>query len=168
MLKLRGEEIPDQKFNASVFKTSCPKKDQQKDDDNNNHIKSSKYDPSMSKFLKSGILSSAKRLKKWKHTKSPMVIIICASARRAVSILKEISSLNVRAAKLFSKHMNIDDQIAMLESNKYSISVGTPNRLLKLSEKKDGSNGEVQSHHIRTVIRDTQLKLMCFIVWNEV
>ena len=35
-------------------------------------------------------------------------------------------------------------------------------------QKKDGSNGEVQSHHIRTVIRDTQLKLMCFIVWNEV
>ncbi len=127
ILNLRGEEIPDQKFSPSIFKKSTKKEDR-KDG------KPSKYDPSMSKFLKSGILSSAKRLKKWKHNKSPMVIIVCASARRAVSILKEISSLNVRAAKLFAKHMSIADQTAMLENNKYSIAVGTPNRLLKLTE----------------------------------
>ncbi len=126
-LKLRGEDIPEYKFDSTNFATQ-PKQQQ------NESESSKKYDPSMSKFLKSGILSSAKRLKKWKHNKSPMVLIICASAKRAVSILKEISSLNVRAAKLFAKHMSVADQKAMLENNKYSIGVGTPNRLLKLVE----------------------------------
>lgn len=126
-LKLRGEDIPEYKFDSPNFATQ-PKQQQNE---------SKKYDPSMSKFLKSGILSSAKRLKKWKHNKSPMVLIICASAKRAVSILKEISSLNVRAAKLFAKHMSVADQKAMLENNKYSIGVGTPNRLLKLVETKN-------------------------------
>lgn len=124
-LKLRGIEVPEYKFDATHIKTG--KKQEEKEE-------SSKYDPSMSKFLKSGVLSSSKKLKKWKHNKSPMVLIICASARRAVSILKEISSLNVRAAKLFAKHLTIADQTAMLENNKYSIAVGTPNRLLKLTE----------------------------------
>mmetsp|Transcript_5853 Transcript_5853/g.8776 ORF Transcript_5853/g.8776 Transcript_5853/m.8776 type:complete len:317 (-) Transcript_5853:78-1028(-) len=133
VLKLRGEDIPDQKFHSGMFKKSTKS-------EHGNENGGGKYDPSMSKFLKSGVLSSAKRLKKWKHNKSPMVIIICASARRAVSILKEISSLNVRAAKLFAKHMSVADQTAMLENNKYSIAVGTPNRLLKLTEEKRESD----------------------------
>jgi len=87
---------------------------------------------SMASFLKGGALSSMKRLKKWKLTGNPMVVIVCISARRAVQVLKEISSLNCRAAKLFSKHMDIKEQTAMLSKNSYSIAVGTPNRLLKL------------------------------------
>ena len=48
--------------------------------------------------------------------------------------------MNVRAAKLFAKHMSVADQTAMLENNKYSIAVGTPNRLLKLTEEKRESD----------------------------
>mmetsp|Transcript_24123 Transcript_24123/g.27938 ORF Transcript_24123/g.27938 Transcript_24123/m.27938 type:complete len:327 (+) Transcript_24123:151-1131(+) len=125
-LKLQGTEIPEEKFNGSNFALSVKDNKQNK----------AKYDQSMAKFLKSGVLSSGKKLKKWRHNKSPMVIIICVSARRAVSILKDISSLNVRAAKLFAKHMNVEEQNAMLRENKYSIAVGTPNRLLKLLENK--------------------------------
>lgn len=133
-LRLKGEEIPDQKIEASDFKKSSKNKDS-----------NTKYDPSMSKFLKSGVLKSAKKLKKWKHNKCPMVLIICASARRAVAILKEISSLNVRAAKLFAKHMSIADQKAMLENNKYSIAVGTPNRLLKLVQANGSDDDDDES-----------------------
>ena len=133
-LKMKGEDIPERKIMASDFAKSKNNAVEKNGD------KSSKYDLSMATFLKSGILSSNKKLKKWKHSQSPMVLIICVSARRAVSILKEISSLNVRAAKLFAKHMSIADQTAMLENNKYSIAVGTPNRLLKLCEEDEESN----------------------------
>ena len=66
-----------------------------------------------------------------------MVIIVCISARRAVQILKQLSPLNVRAAKLFAKHMDLDEQITMLRTNSFGIAVGTPNRLLKLIESGD-------------------------------
>jgi protein CMS1 len=122
VLKLKGEEIDTgDELTADNFVRP-------KDDKN----KSSKYEKSMVKYLKSGVLASMKRLKKWRVEKSPMVIIVCVSALRAVAVLKEISSLNMRVAKLFAKHMNVDDQVNMLESNSYGIAVGTPNRLLKL------------------------------------
>lgn len=118
-LKLKGEEIEsDDKFTPENFVE--PK------------MEATKYEKSMVKYLKSGVLSSMKRMKKWKVEKSPMVIIVCSSALRAVAVLKEISSLNLRVAKLFAKHMNVDDQVNMLASNSYPIGVGTPNRLLKL------------------------------------
>mmetsp|Transcript_3495 Transcript_3495/g.3929 ORF Transcript_3495/g.3929 Transcript_3495/m.3929 type:complete len:322 (+) Transcript_3495:158-1123(+) len=90
------------------------------------------YDRSIVTFLKNGALPSLKRLKKWKHTQSPMVLIMCISARRAVALLKDLSSLNCRVAKLFAKHMDVEDQVAMLEQNSYGIAVCTPNRCLKL------------------------------------
>lgn len=90
------------------------------------------YDRSIVTFLKNGAIPSLKRLKKWKHTQSPMVLIMCLSARRAVALLKDLSSLNCRVAKLFAKHMDVEDQVAMLEQNSYGIAVCTPNRCLKL------------------------------------
>ena len=72
-------------------------------------------------------------MKKWKAPKSPMVLIVCLSARRAQAILKSLSSLNIRTAKLFAKHMDIDQQIAMLRNSSFGIAIGTPNRLCKLS-----------------------------------
>ena len=106
--------------------------------------KVSKYERSLATFLKGGTIKSMKKLKKWKEHKSPMVLVISVSARRSVALLKEISSLNVRAAKLFAKHMTLEDQVAMLENNTYGIGFGTPNRLLKLfetgkSNKKEGA-----------------------------
>lgn len=92
------------------------------------------YERSLVTFLKNGAVPSLKRLKRWRHTQSPMVIVLCLSARRAVALLKDLSSLNVRVAKLFAKHMDVKDQVAMLEQNKYGIGVGTPNRCLKLVE----------------------------------
>jgi hypothetical protein len=129
-LKLQGEEIDADKFTADDFAETREK------------AGISKYEKSMATYLKSGVLSSVKRMKKWKVEKSPMVIIVCASALRAVAVLKELSSLNIRAAKLFAKHMNVSDQVAMLENNSYPIAVGTPNRLLKLIQTDKDDKGE--------------------------
>jgi hypothetical protein len=130
-LKLKGEEIDIENFTAENFVES---KEQI-------IINQQKYEKSMATYLKSGVLSSVKRMKKWKVEKSPMVIIVCTSALRAVAVLKEISSLNIRAAKLFAKHMNVSDQVSMLDNNSYPIAVGTPNRLLKLIQMDKDKNG---------------------------
>ena len=78
--------------------------------------------------------SSMKRLKAWNVKKSPMILIACVSARRCVAVLKAISSLKVRCAKLFAKHMDLQQQISQLSSTPFPIAVGTPNRILKLCE----------------------------------
>jgi len=114
-------------------------------------------------FLKSGgLLPSNKRLKNWKHPHSPMVLVVTLSARRSVELMKQLSSLKLPVAKLFAKHMSVEDQVALLRgfggkssssssySGKvggggvggkkrgggggkyYSLAVGTPGRLLKL------------------------------------
>lgn len=83
-------------------------------------------------------ITSLKKLKKWKPIGSPMVVIVCISARRAVALLKELSSLKVRAAKLFAKHMDVDEQRTMLDSQSFGIAVGTPNRLQTLCTAQEG------------------------------
>ena len=82
------------------------------------------------------LLSEKKLMKKAKKHKSlsPLVVIVCISARRCVSVLKGLAPLKIRCGKLFAKHMNPKQQAEMLEKESYSIVVGTPNRLLKLCD----------------------------------
>lgn len=67
---------------------------------------------------------------------SPVVLIVSPSAIKATKIIKSISSKfqNCKIAKLFAKHIKVEDQIKMLSENAYSIAIGTPNRLNKLIE----------------------------------
>jgi hypothetical protein len=109
-------------------------------------------------FLRSGPLPSNKRLKNWKHPHSPMILIVTLSARRSVELMKQLSSLKLPIAKLFAKHMSVEEQVELLRglgnsssgssggkkkgSGKcYSLAVGTPGRLLKLL--KHGNDGEI-------------------------
>ena len=144
-LRMKGKEVnEDDKFEADQFYapgTISKKNKSQKQSQSSKKNKGGEGDGpmSMATYLKGGALTSMKRLKKWKHTGSPMVLIVSISARRAVQVLKQLSPLNVRAAKLFAKHMDLDEQITMLRTNSFGIAVGTPNRLLKLAE--SGGNG---------------------------
>lgn len=97
-------------------------------------------------------LVSKKKLKKWKEKESPCVIIICISARRAVQVLKEIAPLNVRAAKLFAKHITIEDQIKQLQESPFGIAVGTPHRILTLA-----TQGALSLQKTQSVVLDTFL-----------
>jgi len=137
-LRMKGKEVnEDDKFQADHFYApgNVPKKNKsQKQSQSSKKKNRGEGGLSMATYLKGGALTSMKRLKKWKHTGSPMVLIVCISARRAVQVLKQLSPLNIRAAKLFAKHMDLDEQITMLRANSFGIAVGTPNRLLKLLE----------------------------------
>ena len=61
-------------------------------------------------------------------------MVICVSARRAVSLLKEeMSSFKVRTGKLFPKNGSIIEQQQQLASSILPIVIGTPHRLRQLS-----------------------------------
>jgi hypothetical protein len=89
---------------------------------------------------------SAKKLKNWRSSSpkspssnvtSPCVIIVCSSARRAVSILKDLAPLKLPVAKLFPKNGSVQQQLASLQQSAKSspvIAVGTPHRLWQISQ----------------------------------
>eukprot|EP00571_Detonula_confervacea_P017227 CAMPEP_0172311922 /NCGR_PEP_ID=MMETSP1058-20130122/16073_1 /TAXON_ID=83371 /ORGANISM="Detonula confervacea, Strain CCMP 353" /LENGTH=355 /DNA_ID=CAMNT_0013025235 /DNA_START=7 /DNA_END=1074 /DNA_ORIENTATION=+ len=130
-------------------------------------------------FLKSGPLPSNKRLKNWKHPNSPMVLVVTLSARRSVELMKQFSTLKLPIAKLFAKHMSVEDQVGLLKGlgksgngggagmgkkgsvrdKCYSLAVGTPGRLLKLlrhgrDEEGSGGLGALRLNHTEVVIID--------------
>ena len=126
-------------------------------------------------FLRSGPLPSNKRLKNWKHPHSPMILIVTLSARRSVELMKQLSSMKLPIAKLFAKHMSVEDQVELLRglgnsssgssggkkkgSGKcYSLAVGTPGRLLKLL--KHGNDGEIDPRFEQGALRLNHTELV--------
>ncbi|KAI8898358.1 U3-containing 90S pre-ribosomal complex subunit-domain containing protein [Globomyces pollinis-pini] len=68
------------------------------------------------------------------HTKIK-VLIICSSALRCLEIIKELRQTpRVLVAKLFAKHMKLNEQIQSLKSQPFLVGVGTPSRLIKIIE----------------------------------
>jgi len=131
-------------------------------------------------YLKSGALPSNKRLKNWKHSHSPMILVITISARRAVELMKQLSSeIKLPICKLFAKHMKVEEQAELLcngvggnknnnnqsngggnnkkKAKYYSLAVGTPNRLLKLLQHTEGEGGggpALRLNHTELIIID--------------
>ncbi|XVE81096.1 hypothetical protein DITRI_Ditri15bG0035800 [Diplodiscus trichospermus] len=64
---------------------------------------------------------------------SPAVLVVATSALRSIELLRGLRSLTkeCHAVKLFSKHMKIDEQVALLK-NRVNIASGTPSRIKKL------------------------------------
>ena len=94
-------------------------------------------------------LPSMKQLKTWKHTKSPLAIIVCLSARRAVQVLKDMKPFKTRAAKLFAKHLTVQEQTEWLQQTPFGLAVGTPHRLNVLCQ-----SGALQLSATRLIILD--------------
>ncbi|KAK6790226.1 hypothetical protein RDI58_014026 [Solanum bulbocastanum] len=63
----------------------------------------------------------------------PALLVISLSALRSLDLLRELRPLTTecRAAKLFSKHMKIEEQASALK-NRVNIASGTPSRIKKL------------------------------------
>lgn len=89
-------------------------------------------DDNYATFIKS--IVSVKRLKSHSVPKSPLILVLCVSARRSVSILKSLSSLKIPILKLFPKHMSCEGQEQLLSKGKFGLCVGTPGRVRKLWE----------------------------------
>jgi hypothetical protein len=100
-------------------------------------------------------VASLKTLREWKPIGSPCVVIVCASARRAVSLLKqELAPLKVRTAKLFPKNGSVQEQCQSLMTASFPIAVGTPHRLRLLSSSETKGKPCLQWDHTQLVILD--------------
>lgn len=86
--------------------------------------------------------------------KSPLIIIVCMSATRAVEIIRDeckpFSAL-CKIGKLFAKHFSIEEQRSYLENNEVRIVIGTPHRLYSLF-----SENSLFSEQLMLVIFDLQ------------
>jgi ubiquitin carboxyl-terminal hydrolase 48 len=63
-----------------------------------------------------------------------MVVILSSSALRAVEFLKPLSVFRCKIAKLFAKHMKVQEQVELLSKSYQPIAIGTPGRMKKLLE----------------------------------
>jgi len=66
----------------------------------------------------------------------PFVLLLSSSAVRANELAKDlrVKLRNLKTAKLFAKHLKVDAQVEVLQSEFNALAVGTPNRLMKLLE----------------------------------
>ncbi|KAL4232677.1 cms1 ribosomal small subunit [Mactra antiquata] len=81
-------------------------------------------------------------LPKWKKLKesvtvegSPVLLVICASALRAVELSRQLNDFKgdkCKCAKLFAKHMKVTEQEKFLKKSVCHMGIGTPNRMLAL------------------------------------
>ncbi|KAK4803936.1 hypothetical protein SAY86_003753 [Trapa natans] len=103
---------------------------------------SDKDDKSLGKQIKAAFGSSWKEVLYEKNLiegkvdpGSPVILILATSAIRAIEVLRGFRSLTTEchAAKLFAKHIKVEEQVASLKS-RVNIAGGTPSRIKKLIE----------------------------------
>lgn len=96
-------------------------------DNFSNHMKAI-FDASWKDMLCDGKLLEGKV-----DSGSPAIIVISTSALRSLELLRGLKLLTreCRPAKLFAKHMKVEDQLTMLKG-RVNIACGTPSRIKKL------------------------------------
>ncbi|KAJ2347888.1 cms1 ribosomal small subunit [Coemansia sp. RSA 2618] len=98
-------------------------------------------------------LSKGKGKNKVAHA-APQVLIVCSSALRVIELVKRLRPVSKRpVAKLFSRHIKIDEQKKMLKESAIDIAVGTPNRVVRLLKDQD--------------LRVNRLKLVAIDCWQD-
>jgi len=60
------------------------------------------------------------------------VLLITPSAPRAASLCGLLSRAGLKVAKLFARHLTVDEQAAFLSTHAVDVAIGTPNRLCRL------------------------------------
>ncbi|RUS85959.1 hypothetical protein EGW08_006288 [Elysia chlorotica] len=117
-----------------------------------------------SKYLSKILTNWRATLKKslfLKKTGSPCVLIITSSAIRAVELNRSIKDFldgKCKVAKLFAKHMKVEEQKKFLSKTNCQVGIGTPGRLLLLIKQ-----GVLQLESLVAVVldwnwRDSKLK----------
>ncbi|KAG6002492.1 hypothetical protein E4U21_003020 [Claviceps maximensis] len=84
----------------------------------------------------------------------PHTLIVTGASLRATDICRAVrdakfSGQGNPVAKLFAKHMKVDDQVRFLRSRKCGIGVGTPARMIELMEL-----GDLRLHRLERVVVD--------------
>jgi len=77
------------------------------------------------------------------------VLLVTPSAPRAASLCGLLSRAGLKVAKLFARHLTVDEQAAFLSTHAADVAVGTPNRLCRLCR-----DGLVDLSALRYVVVD--------------
>lgn len=143
---------------SSIFNPSSPTKINIFNSDKKNSKFFDSDQNNLETYIKTAI-TSHKRMRRWKTHHSPMVLIMSSSTQRCLTLLQDLSTMNVRIAKLFSKHLTLTDQVNMMIDVPYAVAIGTPNRIHKLleySEENKSSRG--------LLLEDTELIILdCYL-----
>lgn len=78
---------------------------------------------------------------------SPHTLIVAGAGLRAADIVRAVRKFSGKdnaVAKLFAKHMKVEEQVTFLKNRKSGIGVGTPARLIELIENGALSLGNLQ------------------------
>ncbi|XP_055888943.1 uncharacterized protein C3orf26 homolog [Biomphalaria glabrata] len=121
------------------------------------------------KYLSSVLTTWRSAVKKsifMKTTGSPCLLIVASSAIRAVELnrqIKEFLDGKCKVAKLFAKHMKIEEQKKFLSKTNCQVGIGTPGRILMLIKQ-----GALQLESLIAVVldwnwRDSKMKRMADI-----
>lgn len=88
-------------------------------------------------FLEQYIEGGAETLKTCNGTSSPHTLIITSSAIRAQDVLREVRKYGTedsKIAKLFAKHMKLEEMVQYVQKTRFGIGAGTSARIQRLIE----------------------------------
>ncbi|KAI7868292.1 U3-containing 90S pre-ribosomal complex subunit-domain containing protein [Spinellus fusiger] len=116
------------------------------------------------KYIKFGVAGHKKLSKKPRELASPVVLVLTHSAVRAVDLVRSLKEFNETAkiAKLFAKHLKVEEQVTFLKTHPIHIGVGTPNRLNTLLEQ-----GHLKLDRLELVAVDTERNAKRFNVFDN-
>ncbi|CAN0291735.1 unnamed protein product [Lampetra planeri] len=99
-----------------------------------NFLPSSDATHTVSSYLKEVCPKWAKLWRGHTDTKRPLAIVVCSSALRALDVMRQAAAFkgDCRVAKLFSKHIKVEEQIASLAKLPVHLAAGTPGRIKKI------------------------------------
>lgn len=83
---------------------------------------------------------------------APLLLVVCSAASRAVNVIRDLRLFcpdQCKTAKLFAKHMKLEEQTNFLKKNIIQAGVGTPNRIAALLD-----NGYLSLHQTSLVVLD--------------
>ncbi|KAF6810252.1 hypothetical protein CSOJ01_06443 [Colletotrichum sojae] len=83
---------------------------------------------------------------------APHTIVVAAAGLRAADIVRALRKFQTpksTVAKLFAKHMKVDEQVKFLQGTRTGIAVGTPARLMELAD-----NGALSIEKLQRIVVD--------------
>ncbi|KAJ3244169.1 cms1 ribosomal small subunit [Chytriomyces hyalinus] len=83
-----------------------------------------------------------------KKTSESQILIVTPSAERAITVIPALKPIG-KIAKLFARHMKVEEQVKQLQAHAFPVCVGTPNRILKLLEA-----GALKSENLGYILLD--------------
>ncbi|KAJ9071071.1 Protein cms1 [Entomophthora muscae] len=87
-------------------------------------------------FVRATVSSSESLSQRSGCNGAPIVLVITPSAIRAASVARAIKDAcgELKVAKLFAKHLKVEEQTTFLKSSDITLGAGSPNRITKLVE----------------------------------